>query len=471
MPSPACRFRTLLCALALPALSCQAIDDYRLDDGVKDSAWGAAGGSGDISFAWLNEFTVESGLETITALRVAFGGDSSNNNVANGTPVTFYLWADPNQDGNPSDAIVITSFSDVVANTGSNVLNTYPLPAPQTLNVGDIFFAGAIINGLANIPYPNDVRAGALDEDGNDSIPNYPPAHHSWVASSNQNIPVDPGDLDSAAAPVDRVENVFPLPTCTGCSGDGSWLIRLNAHNPSGTPGLDITPASLNFGARRVGQIHGPLAATLTSTGSASVDITAIDPIASPWFLNTFTASACPSPPFSLVPGDTCTLDYTFAPTAAGLQFASVMVSSTSAAPQPPPILLQGNGVDVILEVIPLNLDFGAVPIGQTATATLQVNNAYNGTPSGFDLEVSGLNPSLPPEFMVLPGSCGPFPFTLTYQSGCQLEFEFSPGAPGGYIFTTELISDASLVPGPFDLTGQGVLADDIFADRFELSP
>ncbi|MEE4303706.1 MAG: choice-of-anchor D domain-containing protein [Wenzhouxiangella sp.] len=462
--------RALALFLLFSWQSCLAIDEYRLDDGVKDSAWGLAGGGGDISFAWLNQFTVESGLETITGLRVAFGGDSGNNNVANGTSVTFYLWADPNQDGDPSDAFVITSWSDLVASTGSNTLNTYPMPSPQTLAAGDSFFAGAIINGLANVPFPNDVRVGALDEDGNDTIPNYPPALHSWVASSYQSIPVDPGDLDGATNAVARVSNAFPLPTCQGCSGDGTWLIRINAQNPSGTPQLSISPDSLNFGPSRVGEIAGPLATTLTSSGTASVDVTAITPATSPWFLNTLVPGACHTPPFSLVPGASCTLDYTFAPTAAGLQSTSITVSSNTAPPPPAPVLLVGEGVDVILEVLPLNLDFGTVAVGETVTASLQVINASNGTATGFDLEVLGVSPALPPEFAIAPGTCGPFPFTLAYQAGCDLEVQFTPTAPGGHIFTAELISDASVTPGPFDITGDAVI-DDIFADRFQQSP
>jgi len=444
-----------------------AIDEYRLDDGVKDSAWGSSGGSGDISFAWLNHFTVESGLETITGLRVAFGGDAGNNNVPNGTTVTFYLWADPNQDGDPSDAFVITSWSGLVANSGSNTLNTYTLPSPETLTAGDSFFAGAIVDGLANTPFPNDVRVGALDEDGNDTIPDYPPALHSWVASSNQSIPVDPGDLDGVIQPVARVDNVFPLPTCQGCSGDGTWLIRINAQNPSGTPQLTIAPGSLNFGPRRVGDIAGPLSTTLTSSGTASVDVTGIPAVSAPWFLNTLVAGACPASPFSLVPGASCTLDYTFGPTVAGQQSTSVTVASNTAPPPPAPILLIGEGVDVILEVLPLNLDFGAVEVGETAAASLQVVNAGNGTGSGFDLTVSGLTPSLPPEFAIGPGSCGGFPFTLAYQAGCDLEVHFTPSGTGGHIATTELISDATVTPGPFDLTGLGVI-DAIFDDRFQ---
>jgi hypothetical protein len=126
--------------------------------------------------------------------------------------------------------------------------------------------------------------------------------------------------------------------------------------------------------------------------------------------------------------------------------------------------------VDVILEILPLNLDFGTVAVGEMATAGLQIINAFNGTGTGFDMEVFGINPPLPPEFDIAPGTCGSFPFTLAYQTGCVLEVEFTPASAGGHIATADLVTDASVTPGPFDLTGQAEI-DVVFDDRFELSP
>jgi len=444
-----------------------AVDEYRLDDGARESGWGSSGGSGDISFAWLNRFTTRAGEETITGLRVAFGGSSGDNNVANGTPVTFHIWDDVNQDGNPDDALVLTSWSDVVANTGSNFLNTYTMPAPLTLTAGRIFFAGAIIDGLDNIPFPNDVRVGALDEDGTDSIPDFLPNLHSFVAASNQNIPVDPDDLDQALVPVELVSVAFPLPSLPQYSGDGTWLIRVNGEDPSGAPQLSITPDNLNFGIERVFGLSTALASTLENTGTATVDVTAIDAVTTPFFSNPFAAGACPSTPFSLAPGQSCTLNYSFGPQSGGLFSTSVTVTSNTAPPPPTPILLVGEGMDVILEILPLVVDFGTVAVNETATATLQIVNVSNGTPTGFPIEVFGLVPPLPPEFTAEPGTCGPFPFTLAYPSSCTLQFSVTPGSIGNFIFTSELDSNASISPGPFDLLGTAAI-DPIFSDRFE---
>lgn len=451
-------------ALAAPA---HAIDEYRLDDGLKESSWGVSGGSGDVSFAWLNRFTVESGKEVVTGLRVAFGGSGSHNNVANGTAVTFYLWDDFNQDGDPGDAIVLASWSGVVANTGSNALTTYAMPSPQTLQAGRIFFAGAIIDDLPNVPFPNHVRVGALDEDGNDSVPGHPPHLHSFVAASNQGIPVDPHDLDGAIVAVAPVSAAFPLPTCQNCSGDGSWLIRVNAHDPNGTPRLSASPDSLDFGHERVFGLGAQQATTLASTGTTTVDVTAIGAVGVPFFRNTFATGACPTPPFPLIPGATCTLDYSFGPQTDGLHTTTIAITSNAAPPPPAPILLSGIGVHVVLDTLPAVVDFGTVEPGGAATATLQVANASNGTATGFPVEVFGLQAALPFPFGIAPGSCGAFPFSVAYLGTCSLEFSFTPVSTGDSSFVTELTSNASILPLPFELRGKAMLIG-IFSDGFE---
>lgn len=454
--------------LALWSSLVLAVDEYRLDDGHLESAWGSAGGTGAISFAWLNHFTIQPGLETITGIRVAFGGEPPNSSVPNGTAVTFYLWGDPGADGNPDDATVLASWPGTVANTASDTLNDYPLPVAMTFTAGDSIFAGAIINGLANVPFPNDIRVGRLDEDGTDSIPNYLPSMSSWVAASNQSIPVDPNNLDLAILPVAPVASAFPLPTCPApCSGDGTWMIRLNALTP-GTPILDISPITLDFGTVPVGPIAGPLHSTLSNIGSANLDVSAISGPPAPFFINPFVAGACASPPFSLIPGDSCILAFTFAPPSAGIFTEAISVTSNTQAPGPPPIQVTGQAVDVIIDVSPHSFDFGDVTLGDTVAASFTVHNAFNGTPSGFDLEVTSLfSPGMPAELTLLPGTCGSFPFTLTYQSSCSLELEFKPTTAGSFSWGGVIRSNASAGASHLGITAN-VVTPPIFQDRFE---
>ena len=216
----------VLIAAATISQTAHALDEYRLDDGVKESGVGFGTGGASKSFAWLNHFTAKAGAEVITEIRIAFGGGLLQNNIPNGTPVTLYIWGDFNQDTNPDDAFVIASVSGVVANSGSNTFNTYALTTPVTFNPGDSFFAGAIINYTDS---SNTIRVGSLDHDGTDSIPFFLPNNHSWIAGSANGIAVDPNNLALAQLPVDTVRNeIF------GGNGDGTWMIRLNATSPTG---------------------------------------------------------------------------------------------------------------------------------------------------------------------------------------------------------------------------------------------
>lgn len=465
--------RISFCLSFLLVLSTEsvAIDEYRLDDGLKESAWGASSaGTGGISFAWLNRFVAEAGKETITDIRIAFGGDANNPNhinVADGTPVTFYLWYDFNQDSDPASSIVVAQFSDVVANSGTNQLNTYSFPTPHTFNPGDSFFAGAIINNLPNPQPPTTVLVGSLDEDGTDEPPGYPPNLHSFVAANSQGIPVNPNALGLAMDPVDQVSNVLPLPSCpqpSNCNGDGSWMIRLNAVSATGpgSPVLQITPASLDFGPSRVGEFIGPLGATLINTGTGNLSVTDISAPASPFFYSSFVPGNCGVPPFTLLPGNSCTINYSFAPTVANFFTENIIVTSNTSGPPAPPLLIQGLATDVLIELIPNLIDFGDVPVGTSSTRTLMVSNSNIGAPNGFALGVLGLQDlgggaPLPPEFNVLPGSCGPFPFTLDYLDNCELIIEFSPTATGPLVHDNELINDATAGDGTFSLVGNGI--------------
>ena len=56
-------------------------------------------------------------------------------------PVTVYLWTDPTNDGDPSDAVVARSIPTVT--THEITFETFPI-APLTLPAGSWFYAGAI---------------------------------------------------------------------------------------------------------------------------------------------------------------------------------------------------------------------------------------------------------------------------------------------------------------------------------------
>ena len=79
----------------------------------------------------------------IDAVFVAYGASfSSNPPLVNGTRATVGVWADPDQDGNPSDAVLLASVPTTIQNANTGIKNQVDLPFP--VPVQGKFFVGAL---------------------------------------------------------------------------------------------------------------------------------------------------------------------------------------------------------------------------------------------------------------------------------------------------------------------------------------
>jgi predicted outer membrane repeat protein len=119
-------------------------DLYRVDDGTEDEI--IQGNGGDL--IWFNEFRSVSDNEVIVAIDICWG------RIAEGTPTDLAVWVDPNDDGNPIDALLVTLVPDVPAmNPETGILNTIPIPPTFVGHTGEIFYVGAhIIDGGGDYP-------------------------------------------------------------------------------------------------------------------------------------------------------------------------------------------------------------------------------------------------------------------------------------------------------------------------------
>jgi hypothetical protein len=123
---------------------------YAIDDGT---IGGTLSNGSPSTFA--NQFTVIAGGQTISNIGIAWAL------IPNGTPLLAKLWSDPNGDGNPSDAVVLSSIPGVVssslpASTPSGTAVTfaiYDIP-DVVLLVGQSFFVGATMPAP---PIPSEV--------------------------------------------------------------------------------------------------------------------------------------------------------------------------------------------------------------------------------------------------------------------------------------------------------------------------
>lgn len=167
--------------------------EYRVDDGSSKDQLGLSNGG---SIGWINRLQVQTRGATIGEVRFAWGA------VADGTQATIYIWSDPNQDGNPVDAQVLSSATVTANNAQVDEFILVDVPDVVVGPVGAHFFVGAIAQHAAgDLPAPID-----LSGDGG----------RSWLVADGAQ-PIDPNNLALANTP--------PAPAA-GFGFPGNWLIR-----------------------------------------------------------------------------------------------------------------------------------------------------------------------------------------------------------------------------------------------------
>lgn len=137
---------------------------YILDDGTIENSIGLTAG-GDIM--WLNYFTATAGCELINTIYASWG------EMSNGGSCRVFIYEDPDDDGNPDDAVYLTEAVTTVQNAWPDYIPGYVLTfttvsITPTLVSGGFFVAALCQNHIAGqYPLP-------LDEDS--------PQGFSWVA-------------------------------------------------------------------------------------------------------------------------------------------------------------------------------------------------------------------------------------------------------------------------------------------------
>lgn len=173
---------------------------YFVDDGEPGALLAAIGYLGPESagyMAWMNQFTVAAGRETIGGVVPACLPAL----VPAGTPFSVYLWSDPDGDGSPADAVVLAS----AATTMSAGLDVVDIPDTYVGPAGTNFFAGIVMH-ITDV----DHTTPATYDDSSDRRSSW----WAWGADA-----IDPHNLGLAA-------NLCNLhwPGCLG--GGGNWMVR-----------------------------------------------------------------------------------------------------------------------------------------------------------------------------------------------------------------------------------------------------
>ncbi len=172
-----------------------------IDDGAIDVILGFP--DTPAQYAWLNQYEVESGIELIGAIELAWG------QIPWGHSAKVIIWSDPDGNGDPTDAELLlevdTTIQSPNTSNGPAAFVTVAIPPTYIGPAGTSFFAGAFYADTAGTAYPV-----AVDQDA--------PAGRSFWASSAGAL--DVGDLAGTASVFGSLLEV---------GFDGNLLVRVRS--------------------------------------------------------------------------------------------------------------------------------------------------------------------------------------------------------------------------------------------------
>lgn len=207
---------------------------------------------------------------------------------------------------------------------------------------------------------------------------------------------------------------------------------------PGGSPAIEATPSSVNFGNVTIGSTDSQTM-RLTNTGTVDLTISKISATGTG-----FTQSGL-STPLTLAAGHNTTFTTSFKPGGSGAQTGSISITN-SAATSPLTIAMTGNGVttNTKLSVSPTSLNFGTINVGTTSTLDVSLTNTGNTNVAIASVAAVGTG------F----GAIGGVNATLTPNQSISVAVSFNPKAPGGVTGTLTISSSAPAVQ--VALAGQG---------------
>ncbi len=230
-----------------------------------------------------------------------------------------------------------------------------------------------------------------------------------------------PTSTDTFAAEVDIQYHLSGQP-------EQSQTVPLTGVGVAAAPVAAISPAALDFGSATTGTTTGVQIATLTNTGSAVLDVTAISLTgtnASDFAIVAAGSTPCPAASGSVAANASCTIGVQFAPQTAGTKTA-VLSFADNAAGSPQAVALTGTAqTPAAIQITPASLTFAAQAVG-TASAAQQVAIA---NPGGNALAIDGISVVGPnaADFSETT-NCPP---TLAPNANCAINVVFQPTAAG----------------------------------------
>ena len=237
-------------------------------------------------------------------------------------------------------------------------------------------------------------------------------------------------NISFTPAAVGNVTDTITVTDNAGGAAGTLQTINLTGNGVTAATAVTVQPTSMSFSSQAVGTISPPQSATVTNTGTQTLNFTAISLQASQDFAQT---NNCLSAPYNgvLGVGQSCNISVTFTPTASGARAAALTISD-NATGSPQSILLSGTGAAAFTLTSPSAVNpaligdtqttfqilangpdsfNGAVTLTCSAGSTCQFNPNPIFVGQASTLTISNLTPN---------PSSNPYPFTVTGTSGSQ---------------------------------------------------
>ena len=244
--------------------------------------------------------------------------------------------------------------------------------------------------------------------------------------------------------------NISFAPTATGSrtatlnisdsAPNSPQIVTLSGTGSSGAS-ISLSTTSINFGHVSDGTTSAQSSITVTNTGNATVTFSSIA-LTGTNAANFNESDNCVP---SLAQGNSCTINVTFSPTAAGSYSAAVTLTD-NAVNSPQTVTLAGTGVvPVTLSVS--SISFGTVLVGSNKVATpVTLTNQMSVALTGITVAVTGTGFSQV-------NTCGT---TVPAGGTCSITVTFTPTASGTSTGTLSITDSANNSPQTVSLTGFG---------------
>lgn len=391
---------------------------------------------------------------------------SSPSALAVGASCTISVTFAPSASGSRSATVTITDNAAgspqtvTLGGTGSS-----PVPA-VTLTPTNLSFASQLAGTQAAVKTATLTNSGTgplsissialagfnpLDFSQTNTCPSSPVALPVG-ASCTISVTFSPSVAGSRNASLSIVDDAANSPQSIALSGTGT----------TPAPAVSLTPTSLSFGSQVVGSTSPAQSVTLTNAGTAALTLTniAVGGTNASDFAETTT---CPSGPSTLAVGASCTISFTFSPSASGSRSANLTLTD-NASGSPQSLSLGGTGSVPTAALAPTSLTFASQLVGATSAAkTATLTNSGTAPLSITSITLAGSNAS---DFSQT-NTCPSSPVALPVGASCTVSVTFSPSAAGSRNASVSVNDDAASSPQSIALSGTGQTA----APGVSLSP